>query len=65
MLEHISNIKKKMDDINSVKKFKDNVDSAVNDINNKSKEVIESIIEKYQALIRERIDNARKILGAI
>lgn len=59
ILEHISNIKKKMDDINSVKKFKDNVDSAVNDINNKSKEVIESIIEKYQALIRERIDNAR------
>lgn len=59
ILAHIKNIKKKIDDGNSAKKFKDAVDDAVSKVNDEAKYVINDIVQKYQASIRERIDKVR------
>ena len=59
ILAHIKNIKKKIDDGNSAKKFKDAVDDAVSKVNDEAKYVINDIVQKYQASIRERIDTVR------
>lgn len=59
IVEHIYNIRNKIADVKSAKKFKENVNSTVKDINDKSKKVIDSINEKYQTLIKEHIDDAR------
>jgi len=59
IVELIAAIRKKMDDARDAKKFKDAVDDAVVKVNDDSKEVVEGIIQKFQARIRKRIDNLR------
>jgi GTPase Era involved in 16S rRNA processing len=56
---HIANIRKKMDDASAAKKFKDAVDDAVVKVNDDSKEVVEGIIQKFNARIIERIDELK------
>ena len=55
ILAHIENIKKKIDDGNSAKKFKGAVDDAVLKVNDEAKDIINDIVQKYQARIRKRI----------
>lgn len=59
IVSHITNIRKNIDDVKSAKKFKDAVDDAVVSVNDEAKEVIEDIVQKYQARIRNRIDEVR------
>ena len=59
IVAQISSIRKKMDDARDAKKFKDAVDDAVVKVTDDSKEVIEGIIQKFQARIRKRIDDLR------
>lgn len=56
---HIENIEKKIDDGESAKKFKSAVDDAVVKVNDEAKDVIDGIVQKYQARIRKRIDDVR------
>jgi GTPase Era involved in 16S rRNA processing len=55
----ISSIRKKMDDAHDAKKFKDEVDNAVAKVDVDSKEVVEEIVQKFHACIRDRIDGLR------
>ena len=59
ILAHIENIRKNIDDVKSAKKFKDAVDDAVVKVNDEAKDVIDGIVQKYQARIRMRIDEVR------
>lgn len=59
ILSQIKNIKKKIDDGNSAKKFKDAVEDAVSKVNDESKEIINNIVQKYQDSITKRIDDVR------
>lgn len=59
IVKDIENVRKNVDDVKSAKKFKDAVDDAVVKVNNEAKDVIESIVQKYQGHIRKRIDNVR------
>ena len=52
----IADIRKKVDDVNAAKKFKAAVDDAVVQVNDDAKDVIEGIVQKYQAKISKRID---------
>ena len=56
----IKNIKNKIDDGNSAKKFKDAVEDTVSKVNEESKEIINNIVQKYQGIITKRIDDVRK-----
>lgn len=51
----IETIENKMDNVRNVQKFKDTVDDAVISVNDSSKEVVEGIIQKFQARITTRI----------
>lgn len=55
----IANIRKNVDDANTAKKFKDAVDDAVVQVNDDAKDVIEGIVQKYQAKISKRIEDLR------
>ena len=55
----IADIRKKVDDVNAAKKFKAAVDDAVVQVNDDAKDVIEGIVQKYQAKISKRIDKLR------
>ncbi|WNS41537.1 dynamin family protein [Paenibacillus sp. MMS20-IR301] len=55
----IESIREKMDDARDAKKFKDSVDDAVVAVNDSSREVVEGILEKFQARITKRIDDLR------
>lgn len=55
----ISAISKKIDDAKEAIKFRNSVDDAVVKVNDEAKEVIDSIVQKYQARIRQRIDDVR------
>lgn len=57
--QQIATIRKKIDDAKSAKKFKDAVDDAVVKVNDEAREVIEGIVQKYQARLRQRIDSVR------
>lgn len=59
IVEEISSIKKKMDDGEAAKKFRMAIDDAVIKVNDVSKEVIESVVQKYQVIIMEKIDKVR------
>lgn len=58
-VEKISSIKKKMEDAEAAKKFRVAIDDAIIKVNDASKEVIESVVQKYQVIIMEKIDKVR------
>lgn len=57
--KQIESIGEKIDDVNSAKRFKDAVDDAVVAVNEEAEEIIDKIIQTYQAKIRKRIDSLR------
>lgn len=59
ILSQIKNIKKKIDDGNSAKKFKDAVEDTVSKVNDESNNIINNIVQKYQDSITKRIDDVR------
>lgn len=59
IVKSINAIRKNIDDAEAAKKFKTSVDDAVVAVNDEAKEVIEEIVQKYQAKIRTRIDSVR------
>lgn len=52
-------IRKKVDDAESAKQFKEAVDDAVIKVSDDAKDIIDSIVQKYQAKIRQKIDGLR------
>jgi GTPase Era involved in 16S rRNA processing len=59
IVQQIEDIRKKMNNAQDAKKFKDAVDDAVVKINDDSKEVVEGIIQRFQSRITKRIDELR------
>lgn len=59
IVRQIEEIRRNIDDVKSAKTFRGAVDDAVIKVCDEAKEVIESIVQKYQAKIRKRIDDAR------
>lgn len=55
----IETIRKKVDDVKSAKMFKDAVDDAVVQVSDDAREIIDVIVQKYQAKIRKKIDDLR------
>lgn len=55
----IEAIRKKVDDVKSAKQFKDAVANAVIKVSDDAKDIIDSIVQKYQAKIRKKIDELR------
>lgn len=55
----IDTIRKRVDDVKSAQQFKDAVDDAVIKVSDDAKEIIDSIVQKYQAKIRQKIDDLR------
>lgn len=55
----IDTIRKKVDDVKSAQQFKDAVDDAVIKVSDDAKDIIDSIVQKYQAKIRQKIDGLR------
>ena len=55
----IDTIRKRVDDVKSAQQFKDAVDDAVIKVSDDAKEIIASIVQKYQAKIRQKIDDLR------
>ena len=52
-------IRKKVDDVKSAQQFKSAVDNAVIKVSDSAKDIIDSIVEKYQARITKKIDELR------
>lgn len=59
IVAQIKLIQENIDDVNGAKKFKDDVSDAVVKVHDDAKDVIESIVQKYQAKIRDRIERSR------
>ena len=55
----IETIRKKIDDVKSAQNFRVAVDNAVIGVSDDEKEIIENIVQKYQAKIRQKIDDLR------
>lgn len=55
----IAMIRKKVDDVKDAKQFKGAVDDAVIKVSDDAKEIIDNIVQKYQAKIRQKIDDLR------
>ena len=55
----IETIRKKIDDVKSAQNFRVAVDNAVIGVSDDAKEIIDSIVQKYQAKIRQKIDDLR------
>lgn len=55
----IATIREKVDDIKSAKQFRDAVDGAVIKVRNDAKDIIDRVVQKYQAYIRQKIDELR------
>lgn len=55
----IEAIRKKVDDAKEAKRFKDAVDDAVIKVSDDVKESIDSIVQKYQAKLTQKIDDVR------
>lgn len=55
----IEAIRKKVDDVKSAQQFRDAVDDAVIKVSDDAKDIIDSIVQKYQAKIRQKIDELR------
>lgn len=52
-------IRKKIDDVESAKRFKEAVDDAVIKVSDGANNIIDDIVQKYQAKIRQKIDGLR------
>lgn len=52
----IETIRKKVDDVKSAQQFRAAVDDAVIKVSDDAKDIIDSIVQKYQAKIRQKID---------
>lgn len=59
IVRQIESIRKNIDDAKSAKMFKNAVDDAVIKVNDEAEDVINDIMQKYQLLIREKIDSVR------
>ena len=59
IVKQIDLIRKKIDDVQLAKEFKDAVDDSVIQVNDDSQEVVEGIIEKFQSRITQKIDELR------
>ena len=57
--QQIEAIRKKIDDVKSAQQFRDAVDDAVIRVSDDAKDIIDSIVQKYQAKIRKKIDELR------
>lgn len=57
----IEAIRKKIDDVKSAQQFRDAVDDAVVKVSDEAKVIINSIVQKYQAKITQKIDNVRGV----
>ncbi len=55
----IEAIRKKVDDVKSAQQFKDAVDDAAVKVSDDAKDIIDGIVQKYQAKIRQKIDELR------
>lgn len=55
----IEAIRKKVDDVKAAQQFRDAVDDAVIKVSDDAKDIIDSIVQKYQAKIRQKIDELR------
>ena len=55
----IETIRKKVDDVKSAQQFRAAVDDAVIKVSDDAKDIIDSIVQKYQAIIRQKIDELR------
>lgn len=55
----IETIRKKIDDVKSAQNFRVAVDNAVIGVSDNAKEIIDNIVQKYQAKIRQKIDDLR------
>lgn len=55
----IETIRKKVDDVKSAQQFRAAVDDAVIKVSDDAKDIIDSIVQKYQAKIRQKIDELR------
>lgn len=55
----IETIRKKIDDVKSAQDFRVAVDNAVIGVSDDAKEIIDNIVQKYQAKIRQKIDDLR------
>lgn len=55
----IEAIRKKVDDVKSAQQFRDAVDDAVIKVSDDAKDIIDSIVQRYQAIIRQKIDELR------
>ena len=55
----IEAIRKKVDDVKAAQQFRDSVDDAVIKVSDDAKDIIDSIVQKYQAKIRQKIDELR------
>ncbi|NCD09343.1 MAG: hypothetical protein EOL98_07945 [Negativicutes bacterium] len=59
IVEQLSCIRRKMADAEDAMKFKEAVEHSLLKVSNDSRELVESIIQKFQAIIRKRIDDLR------
>lgn len=57
--QKIATVRKKIDDVKTVKKFNESVDDAVINVCDEAESVITDIITSYQSKLRERIDSIR------
>lgn len=57
--QQINVIRKKVDDVKSAQQFKKAVDNAVIKVSDSTKDIIDSIMEKYQARITKKIDELK------
>lgn len=55
----IEAIRKKVDDVKSAQQFRDAVEDAAIKVNDDAKDIIDGIVQKYQAKIRQKIDELR------
>ncbi len=55
----IEAIRQKIDDAKAAQQFRDAVDDAVIKVSDDAKDIIDSIVQKYQAKIRQKIDELR------
>ena len=58
--QQIQAIRKKVDDGKSAQRFSKAVDEAVKKVSTESKDIIDDIVQKYQAIIRQKIDELRE-----
>jgi GTPase Era involved in 16S rRNA processing len=55
IIEKINGVERKVEDLKSAKKFKEAVDDAVSEVNNKSNDIINDILKNYKVKIIEAI----------